>query len=115
FLALKPQLVYFLRKDQNMSEKNAIKMIKELVGLYQQRDAINTRINILHRELETLDEEPKKKRNSRPRGFQHPSWEILELVPRDRGATIQEIWKKSQYYYGDRYTYGAVLSSLRRL
>jgi len=104
-----------------MSEKNAIKMVKELAELYQKRDSINTRINILHRELEILDEEPKekekkeKKRNSRPRGFQHPSWEVLELVPQEGGTTAQEVWQKSQRYYGDRYTYTAVVSSLRRL
>lgn len=104
-----------------MSEKNAIKMIKELAELYQKRDSINTRINILHRELEILDEEPKekekkeKKKSNRPRGFQHPSWEILELVPREGGTTAQEVWQKNQHYYGDRYSYTAVVSSLRRL
>lgn len=95
--------------------KSAIEMAKELAELYQKRDTINARIDILHQELETLDQELKKKRTSRPRGFQRPSWDILELVPREGGASIQEIWKKSQHYYGGRYTYGAVVSSLRRL
>lgn len=98
-----------------MPKKSAVEMAKELAELYQKRDAINARIDILHQEFETLDEEPRKKRSSRPRGFQRPSWDILELVPQEGGTTIQEVWKKSQRYYGARYTYGAVVSSLRRL
>lgn len=98
-----------------MPKKSAVEMAKELAELYQKRDAINARIDILHQELETLDEEPRRRRGSRPRGFQRPSWDILELVPQEGGATIQEVWKKSQRHYGARYTYGAVVSSLRRL
>src|SRR5690606_22435679 len=115
FFGAKIIIARSFRKDQNMSEKNAIRMVKELAELYQKRDAINTRIGILHRELDTLDEEPRKKRSRRPRGFQRPSWDVLELVPQEGGATIQEIWQKSQRYYGARYTYTAVVCSLRRL
>lgn len=88
---------------------------KKLAKLYHQQDAIAAKIAEVEAEIDSGEFIPTTRRPGVKRGFQKPSLDILELVPTKGSITLQEAVEASQEKYGGRYTYGAVVSSLRRL
>lgn len=115
----KARMVLAEKRAQQKASQSVLEAAKELADLYVERAHIEDKISALEAKLSAM--EPKKqapthKRSKpNPANFQTPTLDILSLVPEKGTVTRQQVYEHSRKVYGNRYSYGAVSSSLYRL